>query len=171
MEQWVWALGMHSGSWSLDHSDWEFCLNKLCFSIITYILAGRAGVWVEQEQYGPGAYLVRCWGTYLELGIATESSSLDSRKKLNSFISVSVLSTSPVNHFFNIQSSRTEFRVGSLHRRVIFIPNVWQSQIWTLALSRKAWQQFTWILNKAIKDAIGNGSKNHRMYNRQVDGY
>lgn len=86
-------------------------------------------------------------------------------------MSVSLLFTSPVNHFFKIQSSKTELCVGPLHGRVIFVANVWQSQIWTLALSRKAWQQFTGILNKTIKDVVRNRSKSHRMYNRQLDGH
>lgn len=174
MDQWVWALRRHSGSWSwpLDGSDFAWINSVSLLSHVSEFeeqgVSGAGAVW---PWCSPGKVLRRGWGTYLELGSAIKSSSLDSRKKPNSFMSVSLLSTSPVNHSFNIQSPRTELCVGPLHGRVIFIPSAWKSQIWTLALSRKAWQQFIRILNKAIKDVIGNWSKSHRMCNRQLDDH
>lgn len=69
-----------------------------------------AEVWVQQGKYSLGAYMATYWDLIEAPTWSWESLlSLDQRKKTISFLSDSILSKSPVNHFFNIQSSRTGF--------------------------------------------------------------
>lgn len=109
MEQWVWALGMHSDSWSLITQTRNFAwINSV--GLPSCIWVWIVGVCMQQGKYSPGAYMAVCWDLTEAPTWRWESLlSLDSRKKSISFISNSLLSTSPVNHFFNVQSSRTGF--------------------------------------------------------------
>lgn len=130
MGQWVCTMEMHPGSRSPDHWDWEIYLNKFCFSVTTFSWLWSAGRWVEQGQHGLGTYLTRCWGVVeaptwrweelLHLSVWTQERS---QTPLNlSFF----CPKNPLNHFCNIQTSKTELSIGLLHRRVFFVLNVWQ---------------------------------------------